>query len=297
MARKKSTPHPQPTVMDERPRLTVLLPVKNYHPGFLKKALASILSQSRAQWKLLIIVAKKDVKTFSEFLKEELQDPRITLIVTEGRRLGGHLNTGMRKATTDFVAILLGDDLWASDAVEVLSKAIARHPEVDFFHSSRRVIDENDTPISSVYYSRETFSLVDFERSSPVKHLLCWRKDKALAFGGMDESLDHGPDDYDFPWAMAEAGAVFQAIKEPLYVYRDHRETYRLTTHIPLSSQKRAIRKIMKKHGASPASIRAKIAAAEVSYLQQCLFESRADQRRKEKLGYDPRAGWREKFR
>jgi len=31
---------------------------------------------------------------------------------------------------------------------------------------------------------------------------------------------NHGPDDYDFPWTMAEAGAVFCAIKDPLYLYR-----------------------------------------------------------------------------
>lgn len=283
--------------MGEKPRLTTLLPLKNYHPGFLRKSVASIFNQSCPRWDLLIIVEKNQVKTFSALLQTELQHPQITLIVNEGRRLGGALNTGMRRAKTDFVAILLADDMWASNAVEVLTEAIVRSPEVDFFHSSRRIIDEKDEPVSSVHYSRETFSLADFERSSPVKHLLCWRREKALSLGGMDESLEHGPDDYDFPWTMVQAGAIFQAIKEPLYIYRDHREAYRLTTHIPLSSQKRAIRKIMRKHGASPASIKAKVAAAEGSYLQQCLFKSKADQRSKEKLGYDPHDGWREKFR
>jgi len=297
MARKKSPPHPQPVVTGERPRLTVLLPLKNYHLDFLRKSVASIFNQSCPRWDLLIIVEKKNVKTFSLLLQAELQHSQVTLIVNEGRRLGGALNTGMRQAKTDFVAIVLADDMWASNAVAVLTETIARSPEVDFFHSSRRIVDEKDAPLSSVHYSRETFSLADFEHSSPVKHLLCWRREKALSLGGIDESLDHGPDDYDFPWTMAQAGAVFQAIKEPLYIYRDHRETYRLTTHIPLSSQKRAIRKIMRKHGASSASIKAKVAAAEGSYLQQCLFKSRADQQRQEKLGYNPRGGWRENFR
>lgn len=297
MARKKNALHPQPAAMSERPRLTALLPLKNYHPDFLRKSVASIFNQSCPRWDLLIIVEKNQFKTFNALLQTELQHPQVTLIVNEGRRLGGALNTGMRQAKTDFVAILLADDMWASNAVEVLTEAIAQSPEVDFFHSSRRIVDEKDEPLSSVHYSRETFSLADFEHSSPVKHLLCWRREKALSLGGIDESLDHGPDDYDFPWTMAQAGAVFQAIKEPLYIYRDHREAYRLTTHIPLSSQKRAIRKIMRKHGASPASIKAKVAAAEGSYLQQCLFKSRADQRHKEKLGYNPRGGWRENFR
>ena len=83
-----------------------------------------------------------------------------------------------------------------------------------------------------------------------MKHLLCWRREKALAVGGIDESLASvGPDDYDFPWCMAERGAVFKAIDEPLYVVRDHRECERLTTHLPLSVHKRDLRRILEKHG------------------------------------------------
>ena len=43
---------------------------------------------------------------------------------------------------------------------------------------------------------------------SPVKHLMCWRRALGLEIGGMNEAVsDHGCDDYDFPWRMAEAGA------------------------------------------------------------------------------------------
>src|SRR5262245_1347367 len=273
--------HARRKVTRQQPWLTILLPLTNYYLAYLKKAVASVFKQSCSRWNLLIIVRRKDFKSFGEILQEELQHPQVTMIVNEGRRLGGALNTGMRRGRTDFVATLLGDDMWADNAVEVLTEAIARHPKVDFFHSSRIYVDENDNPISSVYDSLETFSLKDFLYSSPVKHLLCWRRKMGLAVGGIDESHNHGSDDYDFPWTMREAGAVFRALKEPLYLYRDHREAYRLTTHVPLTSQKWAIRKIMKKHGVSAAYIKVKIAAAEASYLKQCLFASRADQRLK----------------
>jgi hypothetical protein len=90
-----------------------------------------------------------------------------------------------------------------------LTAAIRAHPDTDFFHSSRRVIDEQDQPLSSVHRSRAEFALTDFVGGSPVKHLLCWRRAKGLAVGGLDESLNSvGPDDYDFPWTMAEHGPV-----------------------------------------------------------------------------------------
>ena len=279
-------------------RITVLLPVKHYHMEFFKKAVASIIHQSSPYWHLLIIVEEGYLDHFGGLLRKELEDPRAIIVVNEGRKLAGKINTGMRHASTDFVALLLGDDMWSTDAVAVLHDHIMEYPDVDFFHSSRMYIDEGNKPISSVYHSREEISLDDFKLGSPVKHLLCWRKDKGLAIGGLDESLNSvGPDDYDFPWTMAEEGAKFKAVKECLYYPRDHRECYRLTTHLPLSVHIREIRRIMRKHGADAVSISNKIAAAKGSYLRQCLYRSRIDRWIKVMLGHDARRGWRERYR
>ena len=127
-------------------------------------------------------------------LAPQLLDPRIRLIENEGRKLAGAFNTGMRHATTAFVAILLGDDMWAPEAIGVLGEARSTHPAVDFFHSTRRVIDDDGVPISRIYDVRHDVTLADFEAQAPVKHLLCWRRLKGLEVGGMDESLNcRGP--------------------------------------------------------------------------------------------------------
>lgn len=277
--------------------VTILMPLRQYQPEFLNKSLKSVLGQSDAHWELCIIVERGDHAHFKKLLKRELEDARIALIASQGRRLGGALNTGMRHARSDFVSILFADDMWAGDAVARLAQTIRQNPQADFLHSSRIIIDENDRPISSVHAAKETFRVQDFLEASPVKHLLCWRREMGLAVGGIDESHNHGPDDYDFPWTMVEAGAAFHAISEPLYLYRDHREGYRLTTHVPLSSQKWALRRILKKHGVAPETIKKRLAAAEDSYLKQCLFESRRDYDQKIKNGYDPRLGWRDTYR
>jgi hypothetical protein len=274
------------------------MPVRDYHEGYLHEAVGSMLGQSSPEWRLLVIVEPSGRSELERILAEPLADPRIAITNNEGRKLAGAFNTGMRRAETPFVGILLGDDQWAPDAVEVLTTSIAAHPDTDFFHTSRRIIDEAGRPISSVQPSRSVGSPDDFVRSSPVKHLLCWRRDKGLAIGGMDESLNSvGVDDYDFPWTMAERGAVFTAIPECLYVYRDHREEFRLTTHLPLSHHKREIVRIMRKHGVDRSTIRKTVAAAQDSYLRQCLYRSRLDRMLKRRRGHDPRAGWRESYR
>lgn len=278
------------------PQVTILMPLKDYRADFLSKSINSVFNQTSSQWRICITVEPGDLKKFAQLLSKELRDPRVVMVANQGRRLGGALNTGMRHATTPFVATLFADDMWSTDAVAVLDQAIVNHPRVDFFHSSRIIIDEADRAISSIHYSKESFALADFLHGSPVKHLLCWRRHLGLAIGGMDESHNHGPDDYDFPWTIAETGAVFHAIKEPLYLYRDHRALYRLTTHVPLSSQKWALRKILKKHGIPPETIKKRVAAAEASYLKQCLFEDRRDRDRKIKNGYNPSLGWRDTY-
>jgi glycosyltransferase involved in cell wall biosynthesis len=278
--------------------ITALMPLRNYHADFLRACVRSLFHQTSPAWRLLVIVERKDRATFSDLLAEELADPRVTMIPNEGRKLSGAMNTGMRAARTPFVAILLADDMWAANAVEVLTRHIQGHPDVDFFHSSRRYVDETGAPISSVFPSRPSFDVRDFRSGSPVKHLLCWRRELGLAIGGLDESLNGvGPDDWDFPWSMAERGARFLAVPDALYLYRDHRSAPRLTTHLPRSVHLREIERILRKHQAPPREIREKLARARATYLQQCLYRNRFDKWLKNLVGHDAGGGWRERYR
>jgi hypothetical protein len=231
-------------------------------------------------------------------LRPQLSDPRVRLITNEGRKLAGAFNTGMHQAETEFVAVLLGDDLWAPDAVAVLEREIRARPDVDFFHSARRMIDDEGVSISSVHPPRTAVTLADFETVAPVKHLLCWRRGTGLGVGGMDESLNSiGPDDLDFPWVMAEHGARFGAIEECLYLYRDHRAGFRLTTHVPKSVHRRELARIFRKHGLPRWRARQRIRSATRSYLRQCLYRSSLERRVKEALHYEETRPWRESYR
>lgn len=277
--------------------ITALMPLRNHHPEHLRAALDSMHRQTSGAWRLVVVVEPAELAAWRRRLAADLQDPRVELVANEGRKLSGAFNTGMRRATTEFVAILLADDRWAPEAVEVLERAIAARPDGDFFHSARIIVDGTDRPLSSVHAPSAEVRAEHFLVSSPVKHLLCWRREMALAAGGMDESLNSvGPDDYDFPWTMAERGAVFISVPEPLYLYRDHRDGFRLTTHLPLSVHVREIRRLMRKHGAPPEAIERKVAAAKAGYLRQCLYRNRLDAWLGRALRREPRRVWRDAY-
>jgi len=276
-------------------QITAIVPLKHYAEPMLRECFGSLLEQTAPDWRGIVVVEPADAATFRSVLARELADPRIELAQNEGRKLAGAINTGIRRADTAFVALLFGDDLWSVDAVEVLSRAIASHPDVDFFHSSRRVVESASAERGQIVKSRTLLSVDEFVTGSPVKHLLCFRRSLALAIGGIDESLDRvGPDDYDFPWTMAERGARFHALAEALYVYRDHRDGYRLTTHVPLSVHTRQIIKIMRKHGVPWRRLLPQLLEFRRGYLRQCLFRNSAHKWLRERIGYDARTGWRE---
>ena len=276
--------------------VTVLLPVKHYRPDYLGKALRSVDARHGRECRVLMIV-EGPVNAGVREVAGGPGLPPTELVVNEGRGLPGAINTGMRRSRTPFVTLLFADDMLADGAVATLNDYIARYPDVDFFHSSRVIIDEHDRTISPVYSSRETFEIGEFPWGSPVKHLLCWRRDKGLEIGGIDESLNSiGADDYDFPWTMVERGARFKAIGECLYRYRNHCEHYRLTTHVPLSVHRSEIDRILKKHGVGWALRRLIIARRRWSGSLggQCLFRSPLDLWITERRGRDGRARWRQ---
>jgi glycosyltransferase involved in cell wall biosynthesis len=279
------------------PLLSVLMPVRAHRPEYLDAAINSLLAQSSPEWELLIVPEPDDVGRLERKLDRALLDPRIRLIANEGKKLAGALNTAMRHAIGPFAAILHADDLWAPDAVAVLGRNIRACPAADFFHTARRYVDDRGASISCVYPPLPDVRMADFWRGSPIKHLLCWRREMGLASGGMDETLNSvGPDDFDFPWTMAEQGARFVAIPECLYIYRDHRECFRLTTHLPRSTHERELRRILTKHGMPEALVAKRVAAARATYLRQCLYSTPFEARLRRLLRIERRDSWRERY-
>lgn len=275
--------------------VTAIVPVKAYHEPYLREAFASLFGQTCGEWRAIVVVEPEDVSRFQLLLARELADERIHLVANRGRKLAGAINTALRAVTTEFAAILLADDMWDRSAVEVLSREIERRPQVDFFHSARRAVDDEGNPCSGVLPPVGEVRAEAFVYFSQVKHLLCFRRSMALDVGGIDESINSvGPDDYDFPWTMAEHGARFHAIPECLYIYRDHRQTYRLTTHLPMSVHTREIIRIMRKHGVSWPRTLERVWVARHGYLKQCLYRNRLHRWMVESLGVGTPRVWRE---
>jgi glycosyltransferase involved in cell wall biosynthesis len=281
----------------EQVRVTAMMPVRNTDPQYLHEAIKSILDQTVPNWRLLLVAEPADLADYAEEIAG-YEDDRLSVVANEGRRLAGAINTGMRHARSEFVALLLADDRWAPHAAEVLGEHLDRHPEADFFHSGRQIVDDQGEPVSSYYPPKSTVRVEAFIDGGQAKHLLCWRRSMGLDIGGLDERfLSVGTDDYDFPWTMAERGARFEAVDACLYLYRDHRQGERLTTHMPRSVHVRELRRVLRKHGAPRSDRRQRVQAASASYLGQCLYRNRPERWLRTVLRRPPQRVWRDEYR
>jgi glycosyltransferase involved in cell wall biosynthesis len=254
------------------------------------------MRQTCSHWRLIVVDEESgEVEWLWETLKVDADD-RVRCLKNRAGGVTAALNQGMTEAVTPFVCSLHDDDELTLDACRVLRDYIERYPDIDYFHSARRRIDENGDFLAEVQPPKASFTPNDFISGGQPKHLHTWRVAKALQVGGMDESLSlHGADDYDFPWTMAEHGAVFHPVRECLYHYRDHRSAERLTTHVPLSRQVDELRKILRKHHVPELRIESELERRLSGYLRQALFKDEDDQERKlSDPCFDPKAGWRE---
>lgn len=121
------------------PKISVIMPTHN-RPDLLAQAVTSVLSQTEAEFELLVIndggVDVKDALS-------PLDDPRIHLLNHPERRgQAAARNTGLKAARGDYIAFLDDDDLYYPQHLEVLSRAAAR-TGVAYADAWRVFIDEN----------------------------------------------------------------------------------------------------------------------------------------------------------
>src|SRR5262245_46181712 len=95
--------------------ITIILPVKHYVPRHLKAAVQSVLDQSSGDWRLVLVADRGVAAEIEAFLQGELSDSRFQLIAA-GTNLAARINAGMKHASTEFVTLLLGDDMFAANA-------------------------------------------------------------------------------------------------------------------------------------------------------------------------------------
>lgn len=202
------------------PSFSILLPVFNIQPQYLRCAVESVFRQTYRRWQLCIYDDGSSNVATLEVLKEiaSLPDPRI-VVKFGSRNLGiaAASNMALALAEGDYTCMLDHDDELESDALQEVAHRIAEDPLLDVIYTDQDFIDANGRTIGTLLkpdWSPEMFRGVMY-----VNHLLVVRSEVIRRVGGFDSEFDK-IQDFEFMLRVSEKTSRIAHVRRILYHWR-----------------------------------------------------------------------------
>ncbi len=205
--------------MSVAPLFSVITPVYNPPPRFLRAAIRSVQAQTFQDWELILVDDRSPDPDILPILEEAARsDGRIRVLRRgENGGISAASNDAVAAASGQFIALLDHDDVLAADALEVMAEAITREPEVDYLYS-----DEDRLTEGGVYFGlfeKPDWSLERLRNHNYATHLSVLRTDLVRAVGGFDSRYD-GAQDHDLILKVVERARRVVHVPKCLYSWR-----------------------------------------------------------------------------
>ena len=125
-----------------KPTFSILVPVYNVDPKWLKAAVGSVTAQVYPHWELCLADDCSTRPDLLRYLDRLPADPRIKLA---RRPTNGHIcaatNTAAELATGEFIALLDHDDELTPHALFAVAEHLQEHPDADLIYSDEDKLD------------------------------------------------------------------------------------------------------------------------------------------------------------
>jgi GT2 family glycosyltransferase len=229
-------PNPDPAV-----GFSVVMPVYNTEPEFLRLAVASVINQTHQRWELIMV---DDFSTRAETVAtaESLarSDTRVRLIRREENGgIAGATNTGIAEAEHEWVAFLDHDDVLHGSALAWFSTCAA---DVDMIYSDEDKIEVDGTRYSPTW--KPAWSPRMLLGINYINHLTAVRTEIVRDLGGLREGFD-GAQDHDFMLRLAEIPGLRVAhIPAVLYHWRIWPESFSQVAASSLKSENSGLKAV-----------------------------------------------------
>ena len=205
------------------PTVSVLLPIFNPDPMFLKKAIASVLRQSYPYWELCIADDKSTDPEIKRLLNlYSSKENRIKIIF---REKNGHIsrasNSALELAKGEYVALLDHDDELAEDALLWVANELQNHPNACLVYSDEDKINRQGERHQPNF--KPDFNWTHFWSQNLITHLAVLKTPVVKQLGGFRAGYE-GSQDYDlFLRVVEQVGAEnVRHIPRVLYHWREH---------------------------------------------------------------------------
>lgn len=207
--------------LTHRPLVSIVMPVHNTDPAFLRAAIDSIRSQWYDRWEICICddaSSRTDTLQTLALLQKQIASLRLVR-----RETAGHIvhatNDAIALAQGEFVVFLDHDDELAPQALLRLVQIINTPSAPDFIYSDEDKRDEQGKRCLPLFKPQWSPALQWSQNY--VGHIMCVRRSFLQQVGGLLEG-SQGSQDHDLVLRLAAQGAKIEHIPEVLYHWRMH---------------------------------------------------------------------------
>jgi len=201
-----------------RPVISVVTPVYDTDPRWLRRCVESVRRQTYPLWELCLCDdGSKRVETL-EVLRSYEGDPKIRIsYLPENRQISVASNAALSLATGEFVAFLDHDDELAPDALFEVAKCLNEHPETDFVYSDEDKLDLDGVRCDPFF--KPDWSPEHFLSAMYTCHLTVVRRALVEQVGGFRVGYE-GSQDYDLALRLVQLTTRIHHLPKVLYHWR-----------------------------------------------------------------------------
>lgn len=231
-----------------QPLISIVMPVYNVDPKWLKKAVNSIQMQWYKNWEVCIV---DDASTHTATLAylHTIDDPRIRIeYAAQNRNISAATNRAVEMSRGEYIALMDNDDELTPDALYEVVKCL-NDTGADFIYSDEDYLTPSGRGIPPLFkpdYSPDLLLSHNY-----ITHLSVIRKSLFNSVGGLRSTFD-GAQDYDLFLRICEATDQIEHIPKVLYHWRMIASSSSVDAHAKpeaLSRGKKALEDALKRRG------------------------------------------------
>ena len=201
------------------PLISVLIPVYNTKPEYLKECIDSVLNQTYKNFEVCIANDKSTNIDTINALKEYKNVDKIKIVNrTENGNISAATNSALELASGEFIALLDNDDVLDENALYEVVKVLNKDKEIDFIYT-----DEDKISLNGNYYFpnfKPSFSPDTLLSENYICHLSVIRKEIVDSLNGFRSEFD-GAQDHDLFLRVSERTDKIHHISKILYHWRE----------------------------------------------------------------------------
>lgn len=202
-----------------QPRCSVLMPVWNTPPEFLREAVQSVVDQTEVLWELVAVDDGSDnQETCRELRKLAADDPRIRVHRLPHGGVSAALNAGLKFCRSDLVARMDADDIMYPERLEKQLAYMARHPDVGVLGAQLRFSTTGQVTTHPAVVTQAELQGASWLINHPT---VMYRRSVVGKYGGYDEALKSA-EDFGLWLKLIFGGVPVHNLQEVLLTYRIH---------------------------------------------------------------------------